>query len=90
MRMTRHAHIRCQQRGIPPLIINWLLTYGATRPDGCGGTVYFFDGNSRRQLEGDCGRQIVSRLSDYLGTYAIVIDERVITTGHRYKPIRTH
>ena len=33
---TVHATIRAQQRGVPPLIEDWLLDYGAEQFDGHG------------------------------------------------------
>ncbi len=41
--VTRHAQVRMQQRGVPPLILEWLLKYGAIEHDGHGGHVRYFD-----------------------------------------------
>lgn len=88
MRLTRHARVRAQQRGLPPLIIDWLFRYGTEREDGCGATVLFFDRNSRRTLERECGRRVVSHLERYLSAYAVVAGDDVVTVGHRYRPMR--
>ena len=90
MRLTQHARVRAQQRGLPPLIIDWLLGYGTSSADGHGGMVYYFDRRGRRQLERDCGRKVVSQLSGYLDGYAVVVDDQVVTVGHRYRPIRSN
>ena len=39
MQMTQHAAIRQQQRGIPPLIMEWLSQYGACRHDHRGAEI---------------------------------------------------
>ena len=44
---TRHAQIRAQQRGIPPLIDCWLDEYGEMVYDGHGGVqMVFTKGNT--------------------------------------------
>jgi hypothetical protein len=40
-----------QQRGIPPLVVDWLLRFGHMRHDHRGAIVYYFDKHSRRDLE---------------------------------------
>jgi hypothetical protein len=35
-RFTHHASARCQQRGIPPHMVNMVLTHGETRSAGGG------------------------------------------------------
>jgi hypothetical protein len=87
--LTRHAAGRCQQRSVPPIIVDWLLNYGArVRADG-GAEIVFFDKRALRALERSTGPGIVARLSDVVrGTYAIVADDgAVITVGHRYRRV---
>lgn len=76
-----------QQRGIPPLVVTWLLEFGKMRYDHQGGIVYYFDNHSRRTLERVVGGRVVARLSDYLNTYAVssTNDEALVTVGHRHK-----
>lgn len=76
-----------QQRGIPPLILTWLLQFGKLRYDHRGGVVYYFDKRARRTLEREVGRKVVSRLSDYLDSYAVSTtgNDTLVTVGHRYK-----
>uniref|UniRef100_Q47GB6 DUF4258 domain-containing protein n=1 Tax=Dechloromonas aromatica (strain RCB) TaxID=159087 RepID=Q47GB6_DECAR len=86
--MTLHAAARQQQRGIPPLIMEWLSTYGACRHDHRGVEILYFDKQSRKALARDVGEEIVSRLSALLDTYAVVSDSgSVITVGHRFKRV---
>lgn len=84
--MTCHAQTRQQQRGIPPLICEWLQDFGAEQYDGHGGVVRFFTRNSIRQVEKTVGRTPVARMSEYLRCYLVQSshDGRVITVGKRH------
>jgi hypothetical protein len=83
--MTWHARRRAQQRGIPPLVDQWLTDFGEEQFDGRGGVVRYFSRRSLRKLERACGRAIVARLSDYLGCYKVEAADNgsTITVGHR-------
>ena len=88
--LTRHASTRCQQRGIPPLIVKWLLEYG-TRSKGHHGTeTCYFDKRARKRIEKACGRQIVRRLDDLLDAYLVVAEDEIVTVGHRDRRIWRH
>ena len=87
---SKHASRRMQQRSIPPLVVTWLVEFGQMRYDHRGGIVYYFDRNSRRNLEREVGSRVVARLSDYLNAYVVVSsksDEAVVTVRHRYKRV---
>ena len=60
MSTTRHAHTRAQQRGIPPLIDQWLDAYGEEEYDGRGGITRYFSSRSLRAMERDFGRAPVA------------------------------
>ncbi|HMW42695.1 hypothetical protein [Plasticicumulans sp.] len=86
--MSRHARVRQQQRGIPPLIVEWLLAYGSHEHDGHGATIRYFDRAARTRLGRAVGTEVVERLGDLCNSYAVVAhDGTVITTGHRYRRI---
>lgn len=88
---TRHASKRAQQRGLPPLIQNWLDTYGARARSSGGAEVLYFDKCSRRHLARDVGSQVVDRLRPFLDAYMVVAnDGTVITLGWRFKRIPRH
>ena len=76
-----------QQRSIPPLVVTWLHEFGRVRHDHRGGIIYYFDKHSRQNLERVVGRRVVSRLSDYLNSYAVssTTDDTLVTVGHRYR-----
>ena len=83
---TDHARIRMQQRGIPPLIVEWLLEFGAVRYDHHGGQIRFFDKESRRRIAREKGEMVVRRLHELLDSYAVVAEDgTLITVGHNYR-----
>ena len=87
---TTHARVRMQQRGIPPLIVEWLIEYGATAFDHAGGRIRFFDKESRTQLRRAKGEIALRRFHELLDCYAVVAeDDTVITVGHKYRRLRT-
>lgn len=82
--LTTHGNVRAQQRGIPPLIISWLLEYGETDHEHHARYRYF-DKDSRKRLARDVGSRIVEMLSPLLDCYLIEgEDGHVVTVGHRY------
>ncbi len=84
--ISRHASTRAQQRGVPPLILDWLLDYGAQEFDGHGGIVRYFNNEALRDLERQVGHAPVARLSEYLRCYLVEssTDGGVITVGKRH------
>ena len=91
---ARHAAVRAQQRGIPPLITTWLLDNGEETFDGHGGVVRYFVRESVRRMEREIGEQPLRRLSEYLRCYLVQSsrDGAIITLGKRYRNqrIRRH
>ena len=91
---SRHARLRTQQRGVPPLVMHWLLDYGEESFDGHGGVVRFFTPQSLRQMQRDVGSAPLKRLSEFLRCYLVQssVDGCVITVGKRHpgKRVRGH
>jgi len=87
--LSKHAEIRAQQRGIPPLIDEFLDLYGCERYDGRGAVVLYLDKMSIRRMERDMGREPVRRLSTWHNAYKVKssINGCTITTGIRCKRI---
>ena len=83
---THHATTRSQQRGIPPLISNWLLDYGEEVFDGHGGVIRYFTPNCIRKMERDIGKAPLKRMSEFLRCYLVQSSDggTVITVGKRY------
>lgn len=87
MDITRHANTRIQQRGVPPLIVEWLLDYGASEVKH-GACLRFFDKRSRKLLEEHFGAQVVDRMGELLNCYIVENAGRLVTAGHRTKRVR--
>lgn len=81
---TRHASIRAQQRGIPPMIDELLDRYGQEAHDGHVAIVLYLSKDSVRRMERDFGRRPVARLREWLDAYKVqTVDGQTITVGHR-------
>jgi hypothetical protein len=81
---TRHATVRAQQRGIPPLVDQLLDLYGQEEHDGHGAVVLFLSKTSIRSMERDLGRRPVARLAEWFDAYKVKsTDGTTITVGHR-------
>lgn len=86
---TKHFQTRSQQRGVPPLIKDWLLAYGQENHDGHGAIVRFFNDRSIRQMERDMGREPIRRMSEFLRCYLVEsLDGAIITIGKRHPDMR--
>lgn len=86
MKATAHATIRCQQRGIPPLVVDLLLQFGRREHDHAGTEIVYFDRRSRKHIESYAGG-LISKLSEHLNSYAVVADGAIVTVGIRFKRI---
>ena len=85
---SAHDRQRARQRGIPSLIIDWLLQFGETEWNHRGAQVKFFTRKSRRRIDQAVGSEATRRMHEFLDSYLVVaLDGTVITCGHRYKRI---
>lgn len=84
---TNHASLRSQQRGIPPLVSEWLMDYGTEVHDGHGAIVRYFTPKSVRKIEQEVGREPVRRMSEFFRCYLVqsVQDGSVLTVGKRHQ-----
>ena len=84
--ITKHALRRSQQRGVPKLVMNWLLDYGEECYDGRGGVLRFFTKTSIHKIRRDQGAESLARFSEYFRCYLVQSssDGCVITVGKRY------
>ena len=89
MKMSNHAKQRAQQRAIDPLIIEWLLLYGAKKYSNDGAVKRFFDRKSRKRLANQVGQRVVRLLGPLLDTVLVqsTAGETVITVAHRTKRV---
>jgi len=87
VQLSHHARVRCQQRGIPPLIQQWLQDFGSEVVSH-GATKRYFDHRAKKRLAAAVGAQVVDRLGSLLNIYIVEGDDRVITAGHRTHRIK--
>lgn len=88
MHMTEHATIRQQQRGIPQIVVDLLIEYGAQAHAGTSVTTHYFDKAARKRLQVYAGC-LSGLFEEYLNYYAIVADDgSVITVAPRIKKMR--
>jgi|APLak6261690937_1056196.scaffolds.fasta_scaffold07532_2 hypothetical protein len=83
---TLHTNTRAQQRGVPPVIIDLLLKFGAREHDGRGAEICYFNSKSKKKVQSYMGG-LLGKLSEELNAYAVVNGDTVITVGTRYKRI---
>jgi hypothetical protein len=82
--LTRHAEVRCQQRGISPEVVDALLNYGRRRRHR-GAEVCFMDKGGRQQLERELGCHVYARIATRLDSYLVVSDEGTIITAAKHR-----
>ena len=87
MKLSHHAQVRCQQRGVPPLIRQWLLDYGA-EVRSHGATKRYFDKAARRKLAVDVGSEVIDRMGDLLNLYLVEGERVIVTAGVRTRRIK--
>lgn len=86
---TRHAEIRAQQRGIPPMIEQLLDLYGQEEHDGHGAITLYLNKNSIRNMELNLGCRPVSRLAEWFDAYKVKsTDGSIISLGFRTHRLR--
>jgi hypothetical protein len=80
--LSQHAAKRRQQRGIPEMIIEWILQYGATEEQN-GATRHYLDKRSRKQLARYTGG-LSNKCGHWLDVCVVVgPNNRVVTTYFR-------
>ena len=88
MIMSDHAIQRQQQRCISALEVELLLMYGRAKHKGDGSVVTYLDKRGYKRLERDV-RRVVQRVERLKTEYIVEIPgSRVVTVGHRYRPIK--
>ncbi len=89
MKLSKHAKIRMQQRGITAPVIDWLLAYGEVDHQR-GAQLYYFNGKSRRALERDIGQRRLRRQEKAMNTFLVCTEDRIATVGHLYQRVVRH
>lgn len=85
IRLTDHAAVRMQQRGIPGWYLRLLVEYGKTTHDGHGAVLKSVSKSTRQRLRNVLSRHQYAEAERYFGVYAVVVgpDQAVVTAAHR-------
>jgi hypothetical protein len=84
VRLTTHAAVRMQQRGIPTWFLELLISHGKTTHDGHGAVLMSVSRATRRRLQESLTRSDYAKAERYFGVYAVVAsDQAVVTAAHR-------
>jgi len=88
-RLTEHAAIRARQRGVDPVVLDCLLSFGSSVHDHQGGEIVVFDHKAFRRLERAVDAALLRRVSDHRSLYAVrSTDGALVTVGHRFRRVR--
>jgi hypothetical protein len=91
VRLTHHASVRLQQRGIPAWFLGLLVMHGKTVHDHRGAVIKLVDKGTRRRLQAVLGRADYVEAERYFDVYAVVApDDVVVTAAHRRQRGRLH
>jgi hypothetical protein len=83
-RLTGHAAVRMQQRGIPAWFLRLLVEHGKTTHDGHGALVKSVSKATRQRLQRVLTPQQYAAAERWFGVYAVVSsDDAIVTTAHR-------
>lgn len=87
---TRHATVRSQQRGIPPMIDFLLDLFGHEEHDHQGGVVVHFNSASKKRMERELGKRAIAPLDRWFSAYKVKTSDgsKTLTTGFRTKRIK--
>jgi hypothetical protein len=83
--LTKHATKRCQQRGVPLLIVEWLFQFGEFK-HAKGAEIGVFTKKSRKAIREYAGAKAFSSFSNYMDSYLVYKDGHVLTVGRRHHP----
>lgn len=88
--MSHHARTRCQQRCIPPMLVDLLLRFGVTEGAPGKANKLYFNKAARKQIKAYAG-PLAAYIDQHLDIYAVVSEDgSVITIGHRLERVRRH
>lgn len=83
-RLTAHAAVRIQQRGIPAWYLQLLLEHGKTTHDGHGAVLKSMSKSTRQRLRHVLTREQYAQAERWFGVYAVVAsDDAIVTAAHR-------
>ncbi len=84
IRLTDHAAVRTQQRGIPAWFLDLLVEHGKPRHDGHGAVVMSVSKHTRRRLQRLMPPKSYAQAERWFNVYAVLSsDDVLITAAHR-------
>jgi hypothetical protein len=85
MQSTYHFERRCQQRGIPLQVIQYLQDFGQEEYDSHGAIKKYFGHQSVKAMRRSLGANFVGLISKFLNAYLVESVEtgQIITVGWR-------
>lgn len=84
VRLSRHAAVRLQQRGIPAWFLHLLVEHGACSHDGRGAVIMSVNKAARQRLAKALDRKEYARAERWFDVYAVLSsDDTVLTAAHR-------
>lgn len=85
-RMTDHAQVRIQQRGIHPDAVEIVLSYGSFQHAKGGAKSYYMDKQAHQRARRSLESNLYSRFADKLDIYVIVGgDDAIVTVAHNHR-----
>lgn len=86
--MSRHAHVRSQQRGVCLKVLDCLLAYGHREHDHRGATVVVFNRAALASIRLAEPSDLSRAVAECRTLYAVVdSDGLVVTTGYRFRRV---
>lgn len=83
-RLTKHAQVRLQQRGIPALMLPIILAYGSESYQKGGTSAWCLPSSVLKKLRREL-KEILSRLDSLENAYFVENEAgTVITVGHQF------
>ena len=86
MHNTVHSGIRGQQRGVPPMIVDLLIQFGAREQHTQGSEIVYFNRKSKKKIETYAGG-LFGKLNEHMDAYAVIASGKLVTVGARFKRI---
>lgn len=80
VRLTTHAQVRQQQRGIRHEVLDCLLAFGRREHDHQRCEIVYFDDRALEAVQKDAGPQFGQLASDHRGVYAVIDSDGCVVT----------
>lgn len=86
--LSSHAAKRMQQRGIPQIVVGWLIQYGEKKRVQHG-KVMVFGNQGRQRMHRQLGEAYAKWERPLKSVYIVLEDSMIVTVGHRTRRIKT-